>query len=211
MERPILERIGDSVGSGAPKGVIMALTESTMMPLGTQAPEFTLPEPLTGKTWSLEQLQGVFATLVVFMCNHCPYVKHVMEGITELSSEYMLEGVSVIAINSNDVDSYPEDSPENMAALAAKEHFLFHYLYDESQQVAQAYRAACTPDFFLFDDELKCVYRGRLDAATPGNDIPVTGQDLRDAIDAVLKGKSVPGEQKPSFGCNIKWKEIAPS
>ena len=189
----------------------MAVTESTMMPLGTEAPEFALPEPLTGKNWSLEQLQGVFATLVIFMCNHCPYVKHVMDGVTALATDYIPEGVSVIAINSNDVDGYPEDSPESMAALAVKEHFIFHYLFDESQQVAQAYRASCTPDFFLFDDELKCVYRGRLDAATPGNDIPVTGQDLRGAIDAVLEGKSVPGEQKPSMGCNIKWKVVTPS
>ena len=187
----------------------MALTESTMMPLGTEAPEFTLPEPLTGKDWSLEQLQGVFATVIIFMCNHCPYVKHVMEGVLALSSDYIPEGVSVIAINSNDVDDYPEDSPEHMAALAAEKHFLFHYLFDESQQIAQAYRAACTPDFFLFDDELKCVYRGRMDAATPGNDIPVTGEELSAAIDAVLEGKSVPGEQKPSIGCNIKWKAIA--
>jgi len=185
----------------------MALTESTMMPLGTKAPEFNLPEPLTGKNWSLEQLQGVFATLVVFMCNHCPYVKHVIKGITELSADYIPEGVAVVAINSNDISSFPEDSPENMAVLATEEQFLFHYLFDESQQVAQAYRAACTPDFFLFDDELNCVYRGRMDSANPGNDEPVNGQDLREALEAVLAGVSVKGSQKPSLGCNIKWKD----
>lgn len=202
-----MEGVRDNLGTGAEKEVMMALTESTMMALGAQAPEFTLPEPLSGKEWSLEQLQGVFGTLVIFMCNHCPYVKHVIEGITALSADYLLEGVSVIAINSNDTESYPEDSPENMAALAAKENFLFHYLHDESQQVAQSYRAACTPDFFLFDDELNCVYRGRMDAATPGNDEPVTGKDLREAMDALLEGRPVKGEQKPSVGCNIKWKE----
>lgn len=185
----------------------MALTESTMMPLGTKAPEFNLPEPLTGKNWTLEQLQGVFATLVVFMCNHCPYVKHVIKGITELSADYIPEGVAIVAISSNDVVSVPEDSPDAMSALAAQEHFLFHYLYDESQGVAHDYGAACTPDFFLFDDELNCIYRGRMDAATPGNDEPVNGQDLREALEAVLAGVSVKGDQKPSLGCNIKWKD----
>lgn len=186
----------------------MALTESTMMSLGTRAPEFNLPEPLTGKNWSLDQLQGVFATLVVFMCNHCPYVQHVLKGIKELSTDYLPQGVAIVAINSNDVSRYPEDSPENMVALATNEKFLFHYLFDESQQVAQAYRAACTPDFFLFDDELNCVYRGRLDGSKPGNDELVNGADLREALDAVLEGVSAPSEQKPSLGCNIKWKDV---
>lgn len=187
----------------------MALTESTMMPLGTLAPEFSLLEPLTGKHWTLEQLQGVYATLVVFMCNHCPYVKHVIEGVEEMALAYIPEGVAFIAINSNDVDSYPEDSPENMAEWARQEKFPFRYLFDKSQSVAREYGAVCTPDFFLFDDELRCVYRGRMDAATPGNSDPVTGQELRDALDAVIAGAAVSEDQKPSLGCNIKWKAMA--
>lgn len=184
----------------------MALTESTMMPLGTRAPDFHLSEPLTGKSWSLEQLQGVYATLVVFICNHCPYVKHVIQGFNDLALEYIPEGVAIIAINSNDAESYPEDGPEQMSAWAKQEGFVFRYLYDDSQSVAHDYNAACTPDFFLFDDELNCAYRGRMDAATPGNDEPITGQELRDALDAVIEGDPVNEDQKPSMGCNIKWK-----
>lgn len=205
----IMERVTDNVSKGAIKELIMALTESTMMPLGSQAPEFCLPEPLTGKNWTLEQLQGIYATLVIFMCNHCPYVKHVIKGINELALDYIPEGVSVIAINSNDIGSHPEDSPEHMVAWAQQEKFPFRYLFDESQSVAHDYGAACTPDFFLFDYELQCVYRGRMDAANPGNDEPVTGQELRDALDAVIAGKDVNEDQKPSLGCNIKWKEEA--
>jgi len=184
----------------------MALTESTMMSLGTTAPDFSLPEPLTGQVQSLEQLRGERATLVMFMCNHCPYVIHVIQGIKALSADYLPRGVGVVAINSNDVDNYPEDRPEKMSAWATKEHFLFPYLFDGTQTVAHAYGAACTPDFFLFDAQLNCVYRGRMDGAKPGNDEPVTGQDLRDALDAVLAGSSVEETQKPSLGCNIKWK-----
>lgn len=184
----------------------MALTESTMMSLGSRAPDFNLPEPLTGQDLSLEQLRGVHATLVMFVCNHCPYVIHVIEGIAELSADYMPRGVGFVAINSNDVDNYSEDSPEKMSAWATQEQFLFPYLFDESQSVAQAYGAACTPDFFLFDDELNCIYRGRMDGAKPGNDEPVSGHDLREALDAVLTGMPVNKDQKPSLGCNIKWK-----
>ncbi len=184
----------------------MALTESTMMSLGSRAPDFNLPEPLTGQDLSLEQLRGEHATLVMFICNHCPYVIHVIEGIAELSADYMPRGVGFVAINSNDVDSYPEDSPEKMSAWATQEQFLFPYLFDESQFVAQAYGAACTPDFFLFDDGLNCIYRGRMDGAKPGNDESVSGHDLREALDAVLTGMPVNKDQKPSLGCNIKWK-----
>ena len=184
----------------------MTLTESTMMSLGTKAPDFSLLEPLTEQTQSLEQLRGEHATLVMFICNHCPYVIHVIQGIKALSADYLPRGVGVVAINSNDVANYPGDSPEKMSAWATQEQFLFPYLFDESQSVAQGYGAACTPDFFLFDDELNGIYRGRMDGAKPGNDEPVSGHDLREALDAVLTGMPVNKDQKPSLGCNIKWK-----
>jgi thiol-disulfide isomerase/thioredoxin len=184
----------------------MALTESTMMPLGTLAPAFELPEPLSGQDRSLDELRGEKATLIVFMCNHCPYVRHVIDGVASLAHDYRPKGVSVVAINSNDVANYPEDAPDKMAAWAREKSFGFPYLYDETQAVAKAYRAACTPDFFLFDKNLACVYRGRLDGATPGNKVPVTGADLRAALDALLAGNPVGATQKPSMGCNIKWK-----
>lgn len=184
----------------------MSLTESTMTSLGARAPDFSLPEPLAGQVRSLEQLRGERATLMMFICNHCPYVIHVIQGIKALSADYLPRGVGIVAINSNDVANNPEDSPEKMSAWATQEQFLFPYLFDETQAVAHAYGAACTPDFFLFDQQLNCVYRGRMDGAKPGNDESVTGQNLRDALDAILAGVSVNSDQQPSLGCNIKWK-----
>jgi len=183
----------------------MVATASTMLPLGTQAPEFRLPDT-EGKAVSLDDFQGKEVLLVVFMCNHCPFVKHVQDGLVQLAKEYGPKGVAVVGINSNDVENYPEDSPKRMAQEAKRYGYPFPYLFDESQEVAKAYRAACTPDLFLFDKDRRLVYRGQLDDSRPSNDIPVTGKDLRGAIDAVLAGKAVTEEQKPSIGCNIKWK-----
>lgn len=177
-----------------------------MLPLGTPAPDFRLPDTVTGASFNRHDVAGEKATLVMFICNHCPFVKHVLDGIVALANDYREQGVGVVAISANDATSYPEDSPENMRALAREKNFPFPYLYDQSQEVARAYQAVCTPDFFLFDDELACVYRGRMDAATPGNDVPVTGRDLRAAMDAVLAGQPVDPDQRPSVGCNIKWK-----
>jgi peroxiredoxin len=185
----------------------MAATPSTMMPLGTIAPAFTLPDTVSGKEMSLSELKGENATLVMFICNHCPYVLHVNEELVKVAKEYQPKGVSFIAISSNDVENYPQDSPELMKVQAAKAGYTFPYLYDETQDVARAYDAACTPDLYLFDEDLKCVYRGQLDDSRPKNDIPVTGRDLRAALDAVLAGEPVPERQIPSIGCNIKWKQ----
>ena len=183
----------------------MVMTASTMLPLGTSAPDFSLPDT-QGKTVSLADFTQAPALLVVFMCNHCPFVKHILNHFVELVKEYQAKGVAVIGINSNDVTSFPEDSPEMMAKVARQQGFTFAYLYDEAQEVAKAYHAACTPDFFLLDREMKLVYRGQMDDSRPGNNVPVTGSDLRAALDAVLEGKKVPEPQKPSMGCNIKWK-----
>lgn len=184
----------------------MAQTPSTMMPLGTVAPDFQLPDVVSGKTLSLQELKSDIATLIMFICNHCPYVKHVQAQLVALAKDYQPRGVSVIAINANDVANYPEDSPEKMREVAKQWGYPFPYLYDETQTVAKAYDAACTPDFYLFDKDLKCVYRGQLDEARPKNTLPVTGKDLRAALEAVLAGQPVSSEQKPSIGCNIKWK-----
>jgi peroxiredoxin len=183
----------------------MAVTASEMLPLGTSAPDFSLPDT-TGKMVSLNDFREAKALLVIFMCNHCPFVKHILEGLVVLIKEYLAKGCIVVGINSNDVVNYPEDSPEMMAKLATEAGFTFPYLYDETQEVAKAYRAACTPDFFLFDSDKTLVYRGQMDDSRPGNGIPVTGADLTAAINAVLKGKQGSEEQKPSIGCNIKWK-----
>ena len=183
----------------------MSLTPSTMLPLGTAAPDFSLPDT-TGKTVSLNDFEHGKPLLVVFMCNHCPYVKHIQRDFAALASEYQKKGVGVVGINTNDVQNYPEDSPENMAADAKKFGYTFPYLYDEDQAVARAYRAACTPDFFLFDDDRRLFYRGQMDASRPGNDIAITGEDLRDALNRVLEGRDAPEVQRPSMGCNIKWK-----
>ena len=186
----------------------MAATASTMLALGTEAPTFRLPDT-KGKLVSLEDFKEAPALLVVFMCNHCPFVKHILDGLVGLIKDYQAKGVAAIGINSNDVANYPEDRLELMAKVARQKGFTFPYLYDETQEVAKAYHAACTPDFFLFDKARKLVYRGQMDDSRPGNGIPVTGADLRAALDAILAGKPAPAKQKPSIGCNIKWKQGA--
>ena len=183
----------------------MTVTASEMLPLGTSSPDFSLPDT-EGNIVSLADFEGAPALLVIFMCNHCPFVKHILDDLVELIKEYQAKEVAVIGINSNDVTNFPEDSSEMMAEVAEESGFTFPYLFDETQEVAKAYRAACTPDFFLFDKERTLVYRGQMDDSRPGNNIPVTGVDLTAAIDAVLQGKQAPKEQKPSIGCNIKWK-----
>jgi peroxiredoxin len=183
----------------------MALTPSTMLPLGTTAPDFKLPDT-DGKIVSLADFKDKPALLVMFLCNHCPYVKHVRAGLAQLARDYLPRGVAIVGINSNDVANYPDDSPAKMREEVKSAGYLFPYLYDETQAVAKAYRAACTPDIYLFDKQRKLVYRGQLDDSRPGNGIPVTGKDLRAALDAVLAGKPASPHQKASMGCNIKWK-----
>ena len=183
----------------------MTVTASEMLPLGIAAPDFSLPD-IKGNIVSLADFKEAPALLVIFMCNHCPFVKHILDDLVELIKEYQAKEVAVIGINSNDVTNFTEDSSEMMAEVAEESGFTFPYLFDETQEVAKAYRAACTPDFFLFDKERTLVYRGQMDDSRPGNNIPVTGVDLTAAIDAVLQGKQAPKEQKPSIGCNIKWK-----
>ncbi|MGB9690098.1 thioredoxin family protein [Thermogutta sp.] len=184
----------------------MVRTASTMMlPLGAKAPDFALPDT-EGRIVRLSDFDGAPALLVIFLCNHCPYVKHIADHLAEFAKEYQAKGVAIVGINSNDATSYPDDSPEKMREEVKLRGYTFPYLYDETQEVAKAYRAACTPDFFLFDKERRLVYRGQYDDSRPGNGIPVTGKDLRAAIEAVLAGQPVPADQKPSLGCNIKWK-----
>ncbi|MHB1558340.1 MAG: thioredoxin family protein [Isosphaeraceae bacterium] len=185
----------------------MALTPSTMLPLGTAAPDFRLPDT-DGRPVALGDFAGAPALLVAFICNHCPYVKHVRSGLTALASEYQKKGVAVVGINSNDAENYPDDSPTMMVREKADVGYTFPYLYDESQAVARAYQAACTPDFFLFDRDRKLVYRGQFDGSRPGNGVPVTGQDLGAALDAIIEGRPVAADQRPSMGCNIKWKPV---
>ncbi|MEO0471457.1 MAG: thioredoxin family protein [Bacteroidota bacterium] len=184
----------------------MARTPSNMLPLGTVAPDFRLPDTVSGQDVSLNELKSDQATVIMFICNHCPFVLHVNDGIVALAKDYQAKGVSFVAISSNDVDNYPQDGPDKMKELAAKVGYSFPYLYDESQDVAKAYEAACTPDFYVFDKELKCVYRGQMDSSRPGSGIPVTGEDLRAALDDVLAGRELSATQHPSLGCNIKWK-----
>ena len=184
----------------------MTLTASTMLTLGTKAPDFSLPDT-KGRIVTRDSFKGAPALLVIFMCNHCPYVKHVQKVLAQLAAEYQAKGVAVVGINSNDVEEYPDDSPEMMAKEAERLCYTFPYLYDETQKVARAYHAACTPDFFLFDKNQRLVYRGQMDDSRPGNNFPVAGVDLRKALDAVLEGKPVSAVQKPSMGCNIKWKK----
>lgn len=183
----------------------MSLTPSSMLPLGTSAPMFTLPDTVSGKLLNLEQLQSRVATVLMFICNHCPYVVHVQGELVRLAHDYQSRDVAFIAISSNDAKNYPADAPDKMKIEAEIHGYPFPYLYDESQVVARAYRAECTPDFFVFDGDLSLVYRGRMDASTPGNGQPNDGRDLRAALDAILAGKSVSRDQKPSMGCNIKW------
>ena len=175
-----------------------------MLPLGTAAPDFRLPDT-NGKTVSLSDFKGK-PLLVMFICNHCPFVKHIRAGLAQLARDYQPRGVAIVGINSNDVENYPDDSPAKMAQEVKAADYTFPYLYDETQAVAKAYRAACTPDFYLFDKEHRLVYRGQLDDSRPSNSVPVTGKDLRAALDAVLAGKPVSPNQRPSIGCNIKWK-----
>jgi peroxiredoxin len=184
----------------------MALTESNMLPLGTKAPDFKLADAVTDELLSLEDLSSDVATVIMFICNHCPYVLHVNEEIVRLANEYIEKGISFVAISSNDVGRYPDDAPDKMRETAAREGYPFPYLYDESQEVAKAYDAACTPDFYVFDGNLKLAYRGRLDNSRPKTETPLTGADLRAALDAVIAGKPVAEKQYPSAGCNIKWK-----
>ena len=183
----------------------MAAVNSTMLPLGTKAPDFRLPDT-AGKIVSRTDFEKSAALLVIFMCNHCPYVKHIRSELAKLGRDYVPRGVAMVGISSNDVANYPADSPEKMAAEAKAAGYTFPYLFDATQEVAKAYRAACTPDIFLFDKEHRLVYRGQLDDSRPGNGIPVTGKDLRTALDAVVAGKPPVSTQKPSIGCNIKWK-----
>ena len=177
-----------------------------MMPLGTLAPDFKLLDVISGQIKTLENVRGDRGLVVMFICAHCPYVIHIQEEVAFIAEKYQIKGIGFVAISSNDVSGHPEDSPDKLKQQAEEQDFEFPYLYDESQEVAKSYQAACTPDFYLFDEKLACVYRGRFDAATPGNDEPVTGDELKDAMDSLLEEEPVFEDQKPSMGCNIKWK-----
>ncbi|KOP39118.1 thioredoxin family protein [Flavobacterium sp. WLB] len=184
----------------------MARTPSNMIPLGTIAPEFYLKDTNSNNTYSFEDLKGSKGTLVIFMCNHCPFVLHVINEIVMISNDYRVQGLGIIAISSNDIVKYPQDSPELMTDFALQHKIDFPYLFDETQETAKAYDAACTPDFYLFDNQDKLFYRGQLDDSRPGNGIPLSGTDLRNAIDALIYNRILNEIQKPSIGCNIKWK-----
>ena len=184
----------------------MVETPSTMLPLGTALPELSLVDAASGRSVSADDLADRSARLVMFICNHCPFVKHVVGELGRLAEDYLPRGVGIVAINSNDVDAYPQDGPEHMRRLAEREGWEFPFLLDETQEVAKRFGAACTPDFFLFDADRRLAYRGQLDDSRPGSDRPVTGRDLRAALEAVLAGEPVPEDQKPSIGCNIKWR-----
>jgi peroxiredoxin len=184
----------------------MALTPSTMLPLGTAAPDFSLPDTVSGKTMTLATFEGKKALLVMFICNHCPFVKHLKSALAQLGKEFAGKDVAMVGISANDPVSHPEDAPAKLAADAKASGYSFPVLFDETQKVAQAYKAACTPDFFVFDAARKLAYRGQFDDSRPGNGKPVTGADLRAALDAVLGGKAAASKQQPSIGCNIKWR-----
>ncbi|MEY2984652.1 MAG: hypothetical protein RLZZ568_1269 [Cyanobacteriota bacterium] len=183
----------------------MVLTPSTMLPLGTPAPDFALTDVVSGQTLTLADVAGEKGLLVMFICRHCPFVKHIQDQLAQLGKDYQARGLGLVAISANNAVSHPEDAPERLKAMATQVGFTFPLLYDETQAIAKAYRAACTPDFFLFNSQKALVYRGQLDDSRPGNDQPVTGKDLRAAMDLVLGGQPVPAAQKPSIGCNIKW------
>lgn len=185
----------------------MTLTASNMLPLNTIAPSFNLLDTVSGKMMPLQDLKSDVATVIMFICNHCPFVKHIRPELVKMAQPYIKQGVAFIAINSNDPSEYPEDSPQNMTKVAKEFNFPFPYLFDETQDIAKKYQAACTPDFYLFDKDMKCVYRGQLDDSRPNNGIPITGQDLRNALNLTLAGNPISFEQKPSIGCNIKWKD----
>ena len=184
----------------------MTEVNSTMLPLGTQAPDFRLPDTTTGNIVALADFADAPGLVVMFICNHCPYVKHIRAGLASFGRDYAARGLAIVAINSNDVANYPEDRPDKMAEEKRAAGYTFPYLFDETQEVAKAYTAACTPDFFLFDGDRRLAYRGQFDASRPGNGVPVTGEDLRAAIDAVLQDRPVSEEQRPSVGCSIKWR-----
>ena len=184
----------------------MSLTPSNMIPLGTVAPNFSLNDPVTNNAVSLESIRGEKGTVVMFLSNHCPYVKHVNDELVRVANDYHVTGFGFVAISSNDIENYPQDAPKFMRETARNENYRFPYLYDETQEIAKLYDAACTPDFYLFDAELKLVYRGQLDNSRPGNGIPSNGRDLREALDNILNNNSQRKDQKPSMGCNIKWK-----
>lgn len=185
----------------------MARTPSVMTALGKKAFDFSLPDTVSGKTITLQAIKGNTATVLMFICNHCPFVKHVNAQLVQLGNDYKNKGITFIAISSNDVNGYPQDGPEQMKLAATELQYPFPYLYDQSQEVAKAYEAACTPDFFIYDAGLSLVYRGQLDDSRPGNEKPVTGADMRNALGHLIAGKPVPADQKPSIGCNIKWRE----
>ncbi len=185
----------------------MVLTPSKMMPLGMPAPDFALPDTVSGGRCTLDDVRGEIATVVMFICNHCPYVKHVEQELARLARDYNRRLIGFVAISANDAQAYPDDGPEAMRLNAQRLGYRFPYLYDQSQKVARAYGAQCTPDFFVFNSALNCAYRGQLDDSRPGNELPVTGADLRRALDALLAGEPVPGKQLPSVGCNIKWRD----
>lgn len=187
----------------------MARTSSNMLALGTKAPSFMLTDTVSGNKYSLIQLKGLKATVIMFICNHCPFVQHINKEISQLAKDFKSKGINLIAISSNDVENYPQDSPEKMKENALEQGFIFPYLYDQSQSVARNYRAACTPDFYVFDQNLELVYRGQLDDSRPENDLPITGQDIRNALNCLLENKENNQTQKPSIGCNIKWKSQA--
>ncbi len=184
----------------------MVKTPSTMVELGGAAPDFTLTDVLSNQAYTLSKHKGKSATVIMFICNHCPFVKHINQALTQLASDYLNKGIQFVAINSNDVERYPDDSPENMIITAEAHHYPFPYLYDETQEVAKAYQAACTPDFFVYDPDLSLVYRGQLDDSRPGNNIKPTGGSIRTVLDCLLDNQPIPQDQKPSIGCNIKWK-----
>jgi thiol-disulfide isomerase/thioredoxin len=184
----------------------MSLTPSNMIPLGTVAPNFSLIDPVTKNKVSLENIRGEKGTVIMFLSNHCPYVKHVNDELVRVANDYHVTGFGFVAISSNDIENYPQDGPKFMIETARKENYRFPYLFDETQEIAKLYGAACTPDFYLFDAELKLVYRGQLDNSRPGNGIPSNGRDLREALDNILNNNVQRKDQKPSMGCNIKWK-----
>jgi peroxiredoxin len=184
----------------------MARTESAMLALGTKAPDFVLEDVVTGREISTRAVSGPKGLLVMFICRHCPFVKHLEKALAKLGRDYSDKGIGIVAISSNDAKNYPDDAPTSLAEQARELGFNFPYLYDETQEVARAYDAVCTPDFFLFDNGLKLVYRGQFDESRPGNGIPVTGKDLRGALDALIAGTPISADQRPSVGCNIKWK-----
>ena len=184
----------------------MARTPSNMVPLGFKAPYFNLPDVISGENRSIDELSGEKGTVIMFICNHCPFVIHIQEELVRIANDYINKGIEFIAINSNDIENYPDDHPDKMKEVALLFNYPFPYLFDESQSIAKAYDAACTPDFYLFDSDLFCIYRGQLDDSRPQTDIPVNGKDMRVALDSLLSSKPIDANQKPSLGCNIKWK-----